>query len=50
MATKRKREATKAPTAEEWNEQKDVLCEQYFGLTVPELMKYMEREQGFTAS
>jgi hypothetical protein len=49
MATKRKRE-TKAPTEEEWNAQKDVLCKQYFGLTLPKLMAYMEQEQNFIAS
>jgi hypothetical protein len=50
MATKRKREATKAPTEEEWTAQKGVLRELYFGSTLPELMERMEKEHNFIAS
>jgi hypothetical protein len=50
MATKRKREATKAPSEEEWGAQKDMLRELYFGSTLPELMKRMENEHMFIAS
>jgi Clr5 domain len=50
MATKRKGEATKAPTEEEWNTQKGVLRELYFGSTLPKLMEHMEIEHKFIAS
>jgi len=50
MATKRKREVTKAPSEDEWNSHKDVLRAFYFGSTLPELMKDMERHHSFIAS
>ena len=50
MATKRKREAIKAPSEEEWNAQKYVLCKLRFESTLPELMKRMEDEHKFIAS
>jgi hypothetical protein len=50
MATKRKREAIKAPTEEEWNAQKDVLKERYPGSTLQKLMEFMEKEYNFIAS
>jgi hypothetical protein len=50
MATQRKREATRAPTEEEWNTQKDVLRERYFGSTLSELMEHMEKTRNFMAS
>jgi hypothetical protein len=50
MATKRKREAIKAPTEEEWNAQKDVLQELYSGSTLQKLMECMEKGHNFIAS
>ncbi|KUJ20686.1 uncharacterized protein LY89DRAFT_451973 [Mollisia scopiformis] len=50
MATKRKGEATKAPTEEEWDTHKHVLRELYFGSTLTKLMQCMEIQHGFIAS
>lgn len=50
MATKRKREAVKPPTKEEWDNHKDLLGELYFELCLPKLMAKMETDYNFIAS
>lgn len=50
MATKRKREAVKPPTKEEWDNRKDLLGELYFELCLPKLMEKMETDYNFIAS
>ncbi|OBT46458.1 hypothetical protein VE00_03345 [Pseudogymnoascus sp. WSF 3629] len=50
MTRKRTGEAVKPPTEEEWNNQKDLLGEPYFGSCLPKLMEKMETDHNFVAS
>jgi len=50
MATKRKREAIKAPSEEEWNLRKKDFNELYLDKTLADVMIYMERHHNFIAS
>ena len=50
MDLKRKRQAIKPPTVEQWAKHKNLLRSLYFELTLSKLMEHMEREHNFIAS
>ncbi|KAH7350641.1 ankyrin repeat-containing domain protein [Rhexocercosporidium sp. MPI-PUGE-AT-0058] len=49
-STKRKREAVKPPSEDEWNHRKELLRGLYFNSTLPKLMVHMKKDYGFLAS
>ncbi|KAG9237441.1 ankyrin repeat-containing domain protein [Amylocarpus encephaloides] len=50
MASKKKNEAVKAPSEEDWDLHKTTLGDLYFGSTLKEMMQQMKRDHQFVAS